>query len=73
MRRQIPPGPISGDLEPVLYPQMAAQRSPAKSTLEADDILGLHRSLDRHRRRRPDLHGQYATPETSERSVHRDD
>jgi hypothetical protein len=73
MRRQIPPGPISGDLEPVLHPQMAAQRLPAKSTLEADDILGLHRSPDRHRRLRPDVHGQYATPETGERSMHRED
>jgi hypothetical protein len=52
---------------------MAAQRSPSESTLEADDILGLHRSPDRHRRLRPDVHGQYATPETGERSMHRED
>jgi hypothetical protein len=47
---QIPAGTIGVDAEPVLHLQMPAQGLGAKPAFETHDVIGLHRSPDRHRR-----------------------
>jgi len=42
IRRQIPAGAIRRNLEPVLHPQMTAQRLAAKPAFETHDIIALH-------------------------------
>jgi hypothetical protein len=53
IRRQFPPRPISGEFQAMHHSEMPAQGSRVKPTFETDDILGLHRSSDWHRRRQP--------------------
>jgi hypothetical protein len=60
------------DRKLVRDPQMPAQRLRAKSALEANDIILLHRAADRHRRPRRLLH-RCGVPETRECAVHFDD
>jgi len=72
VRRQIPASPIIRDAKPMLHLQMAAQDFAAEATFEADDIIALHRSADRHRRPRRLLH-RYGSAETGKRAVYVDD
>lgn len=72
VRRQIPASPIVRDAEPMLHLQMAAQDFAAEATFEADDIVALHRSADRHRRPRRLLH-RYGSAETGKSAVYVDD
>ena len=52
IRRELPTDTIGRRFEPVCAPQMSAQGYRAKSAFEAHDMVWLHRSPDRHRRRR---------------------
>src|SRR6516162_4371056 len=45
---QLPAGVIRRGIEAVRAPQMTPERAAAKPTFEADHILGVHRSSDRH-------------------------
>jgi hypothetical protein len=67
---QIPAGTILVDTEPVLYPQMPTQDLGAKPAFETHDVIGLHRSPDRHRRLRRFLAARRAAPETRQRLMH---
>src|ERR1700761_4084883 len=70
---QIPAGPILVDAEPMLRPQMPTQGLGAKPAFETHDVIGVHRSPDRHswlarlRWRRGGL------SQSSERAMNRDD
>jgi hypothetical protein len=46
--RELPAGAIGRRIEPVSDPQMPAQGGRAKSAFQADDMVWLHRSPDRH-------------------------
>jgi hypothetical protein len=48
IRSQIPAGAMDVDAEPVLHAQMPAQDLGAKPAFETHDVIGLHRSPDRH-------------------------
>src|SRR5438309_9641541 len=48
--RQIPTLEVFANLQSVPHAQMPAQGLAFKATLEADDMIALHRSPDRHRR-----------------------
>jgi hypothetical protein len=56
----------------MLHLQMAAQDFAAEATFEADDIVALHRSADRHRRPLRLLH-RYGSAETGKRAMYVDD
>ncbi len=54
--------------------EMPAQGPPAKSAFEANDMVGLHRSPDRHRRRQRFRQGcRRVCPEATEGAMHRRD
>jgi hypothetical protein len=48
--RQIPTPEIFADLQSVPHADVPAQGLASKAALEADDMIALHRSPDRHRR-----------------------
>jgi hypothetical protein len=70
IRSQIPAGTIFVDADPVLHPQMPAQRSGAKTALKAHHIFRAHRLPDRHRRLVRRRHGWGRLPKAPKCSVH---
>jgi hypothetical protein len=68
--RQVPTGAIVRSFEPVFDAQMTAQHLAAKPALKADDMVTLHRSLDRNRRNKSLLQRCFSS-ETAEGSLHR--
>jgi hypothetical protein len=73
IRRQFPAGAVIGIFEIMGDPQMSAERLRAVPALEANHIVLLHRSPDRHRRFGGLLNWWRATPEIGERLIHLDD
>jgi hypothetical protein len=73
IRRQFPAGAVIGVFEIMSDPQMSAKRLRTIPALEANHIVLLHRSPDRHRRFAGFLHWWRATPEIGERLMHLDD
>jgi hypothetical protein len=71
--RQFPAGAVIGVFEIMGDPQMSAKRLRTIPALEANHIVLLHRSPDRHRRFAGLLHWWRATPEIGERLMHLDD
>jgi hypothetical protein len=73
IRRQFPAGPVIGVFEIMSDPQMSAERLCLIPALEANYIVLLHRSPDRHRRFEGLLHWRHVTPEINERLMYLDD
>jgi hypothetical protein len=70
--RQLPAGAICRRFQPMSVAEMPAQHQAAKPAFEADNMLALHRSPDRNRRRQHFRQGRRrGRPEAAERAVHR--
>ena len=69
--RQLPAGAICRRFQPMSVAEMPAQHQAAKPAFEADNMLVLHRSPDRNRRRQGLGRGhRRSRAETTERAVH---
>ena len=72
--RQLPAGAICRRFQPMSVAEMPAQHQAAKPAFEADDMLVLHRSPDRNRRRQGfGREHRRVRAETTERAMHRCD
>lgn len=69
IRRQFPAAAVRRRFEPMRHAQMPAQHLAAKPTFEANDMVALHRSLDRDRRLQRDR-CRRALAEATERAMH---
>jgi hypothetical protein len=72
--RQLPAGEICRRFQPMSVAEMPAQHQATKPAFEADNMLVLHRSPDRNRRRQRFRQGRRRVrPEAAERAVYRCD